>query len=224
MDFIKDYLFSVKEENYKNFSAKLNPAISPDKILGVRTPILKAYAKKLFKEEKYISFINTLPHNYFEEDNLHAFIVSLIPNFELCIAETEKFLPLIDNWATCDGLRPNIFKKNKEKLLFYIDKWLESSHTYTVRFGISMLMCHFLDEDFKSEYLEKVSKIKSDEYYINMMIAWFFATALSKKWDETLPYLENKVLEIWVHKKTISKAIDSYRITKEQKEYLKTLR
>jgi len=184
-------------------------------------PKIRALAKQIKNDTG--DFLEKLPHKYYEENNLHALLVSQIPDFDECIEKLNRFLPYVDNWATCDIMSPKSFKKNKEKLLLQIENWIKSGHTYTIRFGIEMLMTHFLDDDFDEKYLEQVSLIKSDEYYINMMIAWYFATALAKKWDFAVKYLEDARLSQWVHNKTIRKAVESYRITEKQKEYLKTL-
>lgn len=186
--------------------------------------MLRDLAKQFVKNGLGCEFMSSLPHKFFEENQLHGFIISNIKDYDKCILELNKFLPYIDNWATCDQIRPIIFNKNKDRLLNEIKRWIKSSNTFTVRFGVGMLMKYFLDENFKKEYLNIVAKIKSDEYYINMMSAWFFATVLAKQYDEAVSYLENKKLSEWVHNKTIQKAIESYRITKNQKEYLKTLR
>ncbi|HAL63243.1 MAG TPA: DNA alkylation repair protein [Clostridiales bacterium] len=218
---IQKTLFSMKDTEYRDFHARLVPNIEKNTIIGVRTPNLRAFAKEINPKAEEI--FRGLPHQYYEENNLHAFLISQIPDFDECIEKLNEFLPYVDNWATCDGIRPKCFKKNKEKLILEIKKWLNSRHTYTVRFAIEMLMTHFLDGDFNEKYLKMVSNVKSDEYYINMMIAWYFATALAKKWDCTVKYLEEKRLTEWVHKKTIQKAIESYRITEKQKRYLKKL-
>ena len=223
MEKIRKLLMEYQDVKYKEFQSKLILGVSPEKVIGVRTPILRKMAKELEKREAEL-FLSELPHTYFEENQLHGFILSELKSFEECVEKLEKFLPYVDNWATCDQTSPKVFKKNKEKLLPYIQKWLKSSHTYTVRFGIGMLMQHFLDEDFKPEYLQMVTLIHSEEYYINMEIAWYMATALAKQWEVAIPYMEKQVMEPWTHNKTISKAVDSYRITKEQKEYLRTLR
>ncbi len=223
-DEILKELFSLKDEKYKEFSSSLMPTVNKETVIGVRAPQLRKFAKKLYKEKRYESFLRSLPHHFFEENNLHAFIIAEIKDFEKCVFETERLLPFIDNWATCDGLRPLIFKKESEKLLPYINKWLKSEHTYTIRFGVQCLMNYFLDEKFEEEYLKTVSEIKSEEYYVNMMLAWYFATALAKRYESALPYIEKRVLSPFVHKKTIQKAIESYRLTEEQKAYLKTLR
>ena len=193
-------------------------------MIGVRTPDLRNDAKKIIKENKYKEFLEELPHKYFDENQLHAFIISEIKDYEKCIIYINKFLPYVDNWATCDQMSPKIFKKNKDKLIIEIMRWIKSKETYTVRFGIGMLMQYYLDDDFNPKYLEKVSKIKSKEYYVNMMIAWYFATALAKQYDEAIKYIENDILDKWTHNKTIQKALESYRITSEQKKYLKSLK
>ena len=224
MDNIQKELFKLQDKKYQEFQVKLIPTRDPDTIIGVRTPELRKFAKELVKSNNYQSFLKELPHRYFDENQLHAFIISEIKDYDECIEYINDFLPYVDNWATCDQMSPKVFKKYHSNLLIEIKKWIKSKETYTIRFGIGCLLQHFLDEDFKPEYLEMVSKIKSEEYYINMMIAWYFATALAKQYDSTIPYIENKKLDKWTHNKTIQKAIESYRITSEQKEYLKSLR
>lgn len=218
---IQEMLFAHQDEKYKQFHCKLVPNVKKETVIGVRTPILRKLAKEISKQDICEGFLAELPHAYFEENQLHGFLLSEIKDYSICLEKTEEFLPYINNWATCDQTSPKIFKKNREKLLHSIEKWLKSDHTYTVRFAIGMLMQHFLDEDFKPEYLQMVSDIKSQEYYINMEIAWFMATALAKQWDEAVVYIEKTKMDKWVHNKTIQKARESYRITKEQKEYLK---
>ncbi|MCR4719534.1 MAG: DNA alkylation repair protein [Firmicutes bacterium] len=218
---IQKELFKLQDIEYRDFHAKLMPNIDKNTIIGVRVPKIRALAKEIKGTEG--DFLKQLPHKYYEENNLHAVLISQIADFEECISQLDRFLPYVDNWATCDIMNPKSFKKNKEKLLLHIEKWINSHHTYTVRFGIEMLMTHFLDEDFNEGYLKKVSLIKSDEYYINMMIAWYFATALAKKWYFAVKYLEEKRFSEWVHNKTIRKAVESYRITESQKKYLRTL-
>ena len=219
---IQKTLFGMADEKYREFQVKLIPNIDKATIIGVRTPELRAYAKKI--KDCSEDFLSELPHKYYDENNLHAFLISEIKDYEKCIAELEKFLPYVDNWATCDMMSPKCFKKNKERLLTKIHEWLGSDRVYTVRFGIEMLMTHFLDEDFDKKHLSAVAKIKSEEYYINMIIAWYFATALAKQWDSAVKYIENGSLSVWVHNKTIQKARESYRITAEQKEYLNSLK
>lgn len=223
-DEIRDKLFILQDKKYRDFQSKLIPNVAIDNVIGVRTPELRKYAKELSKREDIKDFLNVLPHKYFDENQLHAFIVSEIKDFELCIKEVCRFLPFVDNWATCDQMSPKIFKKHHSELLKYIKEWLSSDKTYVVRFAIGMLMEHFLNEDFDIAYPERIAKIKSDEYYVNMMIAWYFATALAKQYNLVLPFIENKCLDSWTHNKTIQKAIESNRITEEQKAYLKKLK
>ena len=221
---IEAELFAMRDEKYATFQARIIPTVAEEKILGVRTPQLRNFAKKLIKDEGCGTFLKKLPHKYFEEDQLHAFVISLQKDFDLCLEQVEAFLPHINNWATCDQLSPKAFKKEKEKLLPCIKKWIKSEKTYTVRFGIGMLMQHFLDENFCDHYASMVAKVRSDEYYVNMMRAWYFATALAKQYDLVLPYVQQKKLDAWTHNKAIQKSIESYRITAEQKSYLRTLK
>ena len=224
MEKIENELFKLQDKKYQEFQAKLIPTRNPNTIIGVRTPELRKYSKVLLKNNEYKEFLKELPHKYFDENQLHAFIISGIKDYDECINYVNQFLPYIDNWATCDQMSPKIFKKNHDILLKEIMNWIKSKETYIIRFGIGMLMQHFLDEDFTPEYLEWVSNIESEEYYVNMMIAWYFATALAKKYEVTISYIENKRLDSWCHNKTIQKAIESYRITPEQKEYLRSLK
>ncbi len=217
-------LFSIQDKNYKDFVSKLTPGYPAEKIIGIKTPALKALAKEMIAENTFTDFLDILPHAYFEENQLHSFIISGLKNYDDVIYETNKFLPYIDNWATCDQLCPVIFRKNTDKLESYIERWLSSSHTYTIRFGIKMIMNHYLDKNFKKEYMYRVASVRSDEYYVNMMIAWYFATALAKQYDTAITFIENKALDTWVHNKAIQKATESYRVDDEHKKYLKTLK
>lgn len=217
-------LFRLQDKEYARMQAKIIPTVSPDRIIGVRTPALRDFAKSLSKDQDIGEFLSYLPHQYFDEDQLHAFVISLEKDFNQCIAEVDAFLPFIDNWATCDQLSPKAFKKEPEKLLPYIQIWIKSDKTYTVRFAIGLLMQHFLDDHFDLKYADEVAGIRSEEYYVRMMIAWYFATALAKQYELVLPYLEDKRLDDWVHNKAIRKSIESYRITDEQKAYLRTLK
>ncbi len=221
---IRAKLFQNQDEVYRDFQAKLLPTLDKQTVIGVRTPQLRALAKKLEKEQGCADFLQDLPHRYFEENQLHAFLISEIKAFDPCMAELERFLPFVDNWATCDQMSPNIFKKHRPELLEQIMLWLSSEKTYTLRFAIGMLMQHFLDEDFDLAYPRMVSEIRSEEYYVNMMIAWYFATALAKQYASVLTFLENQCLERWTHNKAIQKALESYRISDEQKQYLRTLK
>lgn len=221
---IRKELFKNQDIKYRDFQSKLLPTLNAEDIIGVRTPILRAFAKKLYRENGYSEFLNDLPHKYFDENQLHAFLISEIKDIDLCIKECSRFLPFVDNWATCDQMSPKIFKKHKDRLLAQTKIWLSSEKTYTVRFAVGMLMQYFLDEDFDLEYPKTVSKIRSEEYYVNMMIAWYFATALAKQYESILPFLENQSLDKQTHNKAIGKALESYRISDEQKSYLRTLR
>lgn len=221
---IRNELFRNQDEKYRDFQAKLLPTLDPQTVIGVRTPILRGFAKTLYQENDFSDFLNDLPHEYFDENQLHAFLISEIKDFDSCMDELNKFLPFIDNWATCDQLSPKVFKKHKQELLGHIKIWLISEKTYTLRFAVGMLMQYFLDEDFDLEYPKMILKIHSDEYYVKMMIAWYFATALAKQYESILPFLENKSLEKWTHNKAIQKALESYRISDEQKIYLRTLK
>lgn len=221
---IQKRLFELSDEKNADFSAKLTPGIDREKFLGVRIPASRKLAKEIIKENEHKDFLNSLPHKYYDENILHSILISEIKDYDECIKYVDEFLPYVDNWAVCDTISPKAFKNKHERLMNDILRWVDSDQTYTIRFGLKILMAHFLDNDFKNEYLEIPAKIKSDEYYINMMIAWFYATALAKQWDSTIVYIENGVLDKWVHNKAIQKARESYRITAEQKEYLKSLK
>ena len=223
MDQIEEKLFSLMDETYREFSSSLMPTVPKERVIGVRIPDIRRLAGELPPSEAK-AFMSSLPHKYFEENNLHAFLIAKVKKFDECIALLDDFLPHIDNWATCDSLRPKCFKENTDLLIPHIEKWLKSHELYTVRFGIEMLMVYYLDKQFDNKYLQKVANIKSDEYYINMMIAWYFATALAKQYDDAVRVLENNTLSPWVHNKTISKACESYRVTEQKKKYLKTLK
>ncbi len=221
---IREKLFELQDEKYRDFQAKLIPGYDAETMIGVRTPELKKLAKELSKDAKIESFLSDLPHKFFDENQLHAFIISEYKDFEECLEKVNQFLPYVDNWATCDQLSPKVFRKYPAELLDQIKKWMASDETYTKRFGIGMLMQYFLDEKFKLEYPEMVAKERSEEYYVNMMIAWYFATALAKQYDAVLPFIEEHRLDKWTNNKAIQKAVESYRITDEQKAYLKTLK
>jgi 3-methyladenine DNA glycosylase AlkD len=221
---IEKELFKLQDKEYRKIQVNIINNIDPETIIGVRTPELRSLAKKMFKENSYEDFINDLPHKYFDENQLHAFIISEIKDYDKCLEEFNKFLPYVDNWATCDQPSPKTFIKNPDKLIKEIKKWIKSKETYTIRFGISMLMRVYLDGNFKPEYLEMVSKIRSKEYYVNMMIAWYFATALAKQYDSAISYIVDNKLDIWTHNKTIQKSIESYRVTDEHKEFLRSLK
>ena len=225
MNELQQHLFGMRDAAYAAFIAKLTPGFPPSHFIGVRVPLLRTIARSFAKEEAASqSFLSHLPHSYYEEDMLHGMLISLVKDYDRCLDLIDRFLPYVDNWAVCDTLSPKIFAKHKAQLLENILRWSSSSHTYTCRFGLRMLMTHFLDDSFSADFLEIPAAIRSEEYYVKMMVAWFFATALAKQWEATLPYLENRQLDPWTHRKTIQKAIESYRIPPERKDYLRTLR
>lgn len=224
MTSIQEKLFSLQDKKYKEFSSKLIPTVNTDLIIGVRTPDLRNLAKQLSNTQEANDFLEQLPHHYTEEYNLHGLLIERIKDFDVAVAYLDKFLPYVDNWATCDIVSPKGFKKHTPELLPKIKEWINSDKTYTIRFGIEMLMSFYLDDEFQSEYLDLVADVKSEEYYVKMMVAWFFATALAKQYDSTLPFIQKNRLAVWTHNKTIQKAVESYRITPEQKEYLKSLK
>lgn len=225
MNELQQHLFGMRDAAYAAFIAKLTPGFPPSHFIGVRVPLLRTIARSFAKEEAASqSFLSHLPHSYYEEDMLHGMLISLVKDYDRCLDLTDRFLPYVDNWAVCDTLSPKVFAKHKAQLLENILRWSSSSHTYTCRFGLRMLMTHFLDDSFSADFLEIPAAIRSEEYYVKMMVAWFFATALAKQWEATLPYLEKRQLDPWTHRKTIQKAIESYRIPPERKDYLRTLR
>ena len=224
MEKILSLLFSKQDLAYRDFQAPLIPNLDKGLFIGVRLPELKKMAKEMVNSKEAQSFIHALPHHYYDENQFHAFIISFIKDYETCLIEVESFLPYVDNWAVCDTMKPNVFKKNKDELINKIKEWLNSEHIYTQRFAIGQLMSLYLNEDFKEEYLELVSHIRSEEYYLNMMIAWYFATALAKQYDSAIKYIEDNKLSTWVHNKTIQKSLESYRVSEEHKEYLKSLK
>ncbi len=222
MDIVKS-LFEMQDNAYREFSAKLIPNVDKKRIIGVRTQDLRTLTKRIDKERAN-EFISQLPHEYLEEDSIHANLICLEKDYDSAIEKLEKFLPFVDNWATCDGLRPKVFIKNKDRLIKDVERWIKSPHEWTVRFAIEMLMTHFLEEDFNSEHLKMVAEVSREEYYVNMMIAWYFATALAKQYDSAIIYLQEGKLPVWAHNKTIQKAVESYRISLDKKVYLKSLR
>ena len=221
---IREKLFEYRDPENAAFQAKLTPGIPQETFLGVRVPKLRMIEKQFRNTEESKEFLNTLPHKYYDENILHSVFISNLKDYDQVLDALEVFLPYVDNWAVCDTLRPVVFKKQKVNLLDKIKEWIVSEKTYTCRFGIDMLMTCYLDDDFQEEYLALVAAVHSEEYYVKMMIAWFFATALAKQWDSTIPYIDNRMLDKWVHNKTIQKACESYRITDEQKTYLRTLK
>ncbi len=221
---ILERLFELQDSEYADFQAKLTPTIKRETIIGVRVPVLRKFAKEIIKSGQGEAFMDSLPHFYYDENMLHSLLLSEIKDYDECIKRIEYFLPYIDNWAVCDILSPKIFRKHKGELIDKIRVWYKSKECYTCRFGIGMLMSHYLDDDFKPEYLEIAASMRSDEYYVNMMVAWFYATALAKQWGSTIPYIELRKLPVWVHNKTIQKSCESFRISSEQKAYLRTLK
>ena len=221
---IRERLFDQRDSEYREFQSRLVPNIPKDSIIGVRTPGMRKIAKDVFGTDEAGEFLKELPHKFYEENMIHFFLVSLIKDFDTCVKELERFLPFIDCWPVCDQSSPKVFKKNHGKLLPLIKKWIKSEHVYTARFGLRMLMNEFLDEDFKDEYLEWAAKNRGEDYYIKMMVAWYFATALAKQYDKAVKYIEEKKLEPWTHNKAIQKAVESYRVTDEHKKHLASLR
>ena len=218
-------LFAMQDLAYRAFHSKLIPNVNPEKIIGVRTPSLRSYAKQFATRREAEDFLRQLPHEYYEENNLHAFLIEQMRDYQRCVEEWNRFLPYVDNWATCDMPSPKVFRKHLPELIVQIRQWMDSGETYTVRFGIGMLMRFYLEpETFSEEYLQWVAQVRSDEYYVNMMVAWYFATALAKQWEAVVPYIEERRLTQWCHNKSIQKAVESRRIMPEQKTYLRGLR
>ncbi len=221
---IREKLSSLQELKYRDMQVRIIPSVKPESIIGVRTPELRKMAKELAQSQEIGVFLENLPHKFFEENQLHAFIVSGMKDYRECLGVLNRFLPYVDNWATCDQMSPRVFKKHRPELMESIRGWLGSAETYTIRFGIGMLMEHYLDEDYDPACPEMVAAVRSEEYYVNMMIAWYFATALAKQYEAVLPFITEHRLDTWTHNKAIQKAIESFRITPEQKEYLKSLK
>ena len=221
---LRGNLFELQDLKYRDSHSKLLPGIDKETIIAIRTPVLRKFAKEFTGTKDAAEFIQDLPHRYYEENNLHMMLIAQIKDYNMCVSETEKFLPYIDNWATCDSPLPKCFDKNKEDIIVRAKNWIATDDTYVKRYGMGVMMRMFLDEDFKEEYIQLVAGVKSEEYYVNMMIAWYMATALAKQWDAAIPYIQEHRLSEWVHRKSIQKAVESYRITPEQKDYLKGLR
>jgi len=224
MKSVIEQLFELQDLSYKDFHKKLIPNIDEDDIIGVRTPVLRKFAKEFAKSELKDEFLNSLPHKYYDENNLHAFVIEAIKDYDECINKIDEFLPYIDNWATCDSLSPKIFKKYKKEVYDKIKIWIKSDKTYTVRFAIVTLLANYLDDDFEEEMLNLVTDIKSEEYYINMAIAWYVSMALVKQYDSTIKLIQSKKLDKFTHNKSIQKAIESYRVDDDKKKYLRTLK
>lgn len=221
---LSNKLHTMADPVYKEFQAKLVPTVSPDTIIGVRTPDIRRLAKELFKDPARDEFLNDLPHKYYEENLLHFFVIALFKDIDECVTHVDNFLHYVDNWAVSDQSSPQVFKKHHDRMKVEARKWVDSSHVYTARFGIRVFMNEFLDDDFSTEYLDLISQKNGDDYYLKMMVAWYFATALAKQYDATIPYIENHKLPVWTHNKAIQKALESYRVTDEHKAYLRTLK
>lgn len=224
VDIILDSLYQLQDRDYRDFQCRLMPTVDPATVIGVRTPQLRQLSKTLVKRADVDAFLLDLPHAYFDLNQLHAFVLSEMKDFDRCVAEVDRFLPYVDNWATCDQLSPKAFRAHRDALLPHVRRWIASEQTYTIRFGVGMLLEHYLDGDFDPVLPELVAALRSEEYYVNMMIAWYFATALAKQYAQIVPYIENRRLDAWTHNKAIQKAVESRRITPEQKAYLKTLK
>jgi 3-methyladenine DNA glycosylase AlkD len=224
MTSIQEKLFAIQDKGYREGSVKLNPSVDPDTIIGIRIPALRALAKELKGTDEAAKFIKVLPHEYFEEYQLHSFLIGFIKDFDEALRQADRLLPYLNSWALTDSMRFKAFDRDPERLLPQIDRWLNDDHPYTVRYGILCLMNYFLDDRFQQEYPDKVSRVQSDEYYVRMMQAWYFATALAKQYDTVLPFIERRCLDAWSHNKAIQKSVESYRITDERKEYLKSLK
>ena len=221
---LQQELFALQDKTYREFHSKLMPDTDKEAVIGIRIPVLRKFAKAFAKKAEAREFLQQLPHLYYEENNLHMMLITAEKDYEKCLAEVERFVPYIDNWATCDMPAPKCFARHKQELLPKVKEWIRSEETYTIRYGIDLLMALYLDEDFQPEYPELAASVTSEEYYVKMVIAWYFATALAKQWDAAIPYIEQRRLSDWVHRKTIQKAVESFRITKEQKDYLRTLK
>lgn len=221
---IRERLFAMRDEKYAQFQSKLTPTVEADRFIGVRVPEVRKLARELKETPEAESFLKVLPHEYYDENMLHGLLLSEMKDYEECVVAVERFLPFVDNWAVCDIMSPKVFKKHKPELLDKIREWVASPEVYTCRFGMEMLMSHYLDGDFKPAYLEMPAAVRSEEYYVNMMTAWYFATALAKQWEASIGYIEQCRLDVWTHNKTIQKACESYRVTDEHKAYLKTLK
>lgn len=221
---IREELFRLQDTGYRDFQSKLTPTLDPKTCIGVRTPELRKLARQVLKRDDVTVFLRDLPHRYFDENQLHAFVISAIRDYKTCLNELERFLPYVDNWATCDQMSPTVFKRHRDELIDPIRHWIASDHTYTLRFGVGMLMEHYLDDDFDPAYPTMVAEVRSEEYYVRMMVAWYFATALAKRWDDAIAYLAEQRLDPWTHNKAIQKAVESRRIDPEQKAYLRSLK
>lgn len=223
MTHLQEELFKLQDTAYRDFQSSLMPGIDKESVIGIRTPVLRTFAKRFSKTEEAAHFIKELPHKYYEENNLHMLLITQIKDYDKCISEIERFLPYVDNWATCDFPLPKCFSSNKEDILVRAREWIATDAAYVKRYGIGVMLRLFLDDDFREEYIQLVASVKSEEYYVNMMIAWYMATALAKQWAAAVPYIQERRLSEWVHRKSVQKAVESYRITSEQKEFLRQL-
>lgn len=221
---IREILYRHQDEKYADFSAKLIPTVDRSRFIGVRTPEYKKIMKEIGDDPVVEEFLSVLPHDFHEENCLHSVWINKIRDYKTCLEALERFLPYVDNWAVCDGINPPCFKKNRQDLIGRVKKWIASNRTYTCRFGLHTLMTQFLEDDFRTEYLEQPADLRSDEYYVNMMRAWLFAEALTKQWESTIPFLSKDRLDPWTHNKTIQKACESFRITEEQKDLLRSMK
>ena len=221
---VYEMLLNKQDKEYQEFQSKLVPNIDKNSIIGVRTPDMKAIAKELYGTKEANDFLNNLPHKYYEENLIHTFLIAMIKDYDECVKEFDRFLPYANCWPVTDQSSPKSFKKNHDKLIKDTKRWISSEHTYTARFGLRILMNEFLDDDFKPEYLKLASEKKGDDYYLKMMVAWYFATALAKQYDATISYFENHVLDSWTHNKAIQTALESFRVSDEHKAYLRTLK
>lgn len=224
MEYVVNRLFEMRDPMYLDFNSALIPTVEKERFIGVRVPELRKFANEFYRDSRRDEFFDELPHFYYEENNLHGYMIEKISDFDECISRIESFLPFIDNWATCDTVRPKTFAKNKDKLTSYVDRWLSSERVYTVRYAVGILMSFYLDDGFDILWADRICALDMSEYYVSMMAAWYFATALYKQYDKILPYFERRVLEPMTHDRAIRKAIESRRISDETKEYLRTFR
>lgn len=213
-------LFAMQDIGYRDFQSRLMPTVPKERVIGVRTPELRRYASAFSRRPEALQYLSLLPHTYYEENNLHAFLIERLRDFDGTVAALDRFLPFVDNWATCDMMSPKIFARRQEELLPHVRRWMTSGQTYTVRFGIGMMLRYYLGDRFSPTYPEEVARLCGEEYYVNMMIAWYFATALAFQYPVILPYIAEHRLSPWVHEKTVRKAIESYRLTPQQKDEL----
>ncbi len=221
---ITEKLFALRDTGYAAFQAKLVPTVEPERIIGVRTPALRQLAKEICQTEEGDAFLRGLPHYYYDENMLHAALLGRVKPYERCLSAVEEFLPYIDNWAVCDTLKPAVFQKHKKELLESVRRWAGSERPFVCRFGIKTLMDHFLDGDFRADLFDIPCGVKSDNHYVKTAVAWFFATALAKQWDDAISIVREARLPAETQNLAIRKATESYRISGERKDYLKSLK